>query len=343
MVWVGGEVEEGEVACAGEAELKDGGDPGAVERAEGLELGEGAVGALVAGAADLEGGLCVVLHVADEEGGALCAGAEGGVEAVAPCEESFHGGAPLVTKTWGRIKYLHDKIKWSALFCHSFCRLGGVVEVVWVGIVGVVVGLVWRLLGGGVGVVSWRRRVVEGRVMELARWEWEVLGRRFVLGEAGAFEAVYGALYGVVAARAGVILGDRAEGEDVAQEAFLRAWRWRGSLREPGRLRGWVWRIAVHVALGRASRGVVVLVGGEVEAVADAAASPEEALELSRSRRRLRAAVEGLSPRQREVVRLRSQEGLPFAEIARRLSCSGGAARVNYVYGVRRLREALAA
>lgn len=146
---VGREVEDGEVAGVGEAELKDRCDPGAVEGAEGLELGEGAVGALVPGASDLEGGgLCGVLHVADEEGGALRARAEGGFDAVASGEESIHVCAPLGDKNrWQNKVFARQNQAWG-LFCHVFCRPAEWWEVVRVVIGGGGVWLVWRLLWG---------------------------------------------------------------------------------------------------------------------------------------------------------------------------------------------------
>src|SRR5207245_11731112 len=47
------------------------------------------------------------------------------------------------------------------------------------------------------------------------------------------------------------ILGNSADAEDVAQEAFLRAYQKFRSLREPESLRAWVNRIAFRLALNR--------------------------------------------------------------------------------------------
>src|SRR5262247_1568068 len=46
------------------------------------------------------------------------------------------------------------------------------------------------------------------------------------------------------------ILGDYAASEDVAQEAFLTAWRKFHDLREPEKLRSWLGQIARNAALG---------------------------------------------------------------------------------------------
>ena len=47
------------------------------------------------------------------------------------------------------------------------------------------------------------------------------------------------------------VLGDSADAEDVAQEAFLRAYRKFDSLREAAKFRAWVNRIAFRLALNR--------------------------------------------------------------------------------------------
>ena len=47
------------------------------------------------------------------------------------------------------------------------------------------------------------------------------------------------------------VLRDRHDAEEVAQEAFLRAYRRFGSLREPDKFRAWVGRIVFRLALNR--------------------------------------------------------------------------------------------
>jgi len=47
------------------------------------------------------------------------------------------------------------------------------------------------------------------------------------------------------------VLADAAEAEDVAQEAFLQAFRRLRSLREPERFRAWIGRIVYRLALNR--------------------------------------------------------------------------------------------
>jgi RNA polymerase sigma-70 factor, ECF subfamily len=55
----------------------------------------------------------------------------------------------------------------------------------------------------------------------------------------------------------------------------------------------------------------------------------------------VREAIAELPDRQREVVLLRIDGGLPFAEIGTALGITENAAKVSFHHGVRRLRERL--
>lgn len=98
------------------------------------------------------------------------------------------------------------------------------------------------------------------------------------------------------------MLGDRAEGEDVAQEVFLRVWkhaeRW-----EPGRAKfeTWMHRVAMNLCLDRlrkAGRNA-----GEVPAeMPDRAASATKPLEDHQRRERVRDALGQLPDQQRAAI-----------------------------------------
>jgi RNA polymerase sigma-70 factor (ECF subfamily) len=66
-----------------------------------------------------------------------------------------------------------------------------------------------------------------------------------------------------------------------------------------------------------------------------------ERLEAEQRKRMVRAALEGLSRRQREVFALRVDGELPFAEVARVLDITENNAKVHFHHAVRRLRERL--
>jgi RNA polymerase sigma-70 factor (ECF subfamily) len=64
-----------------------------------------------------------------------------------------------------------------------------------------------------------------------------------------------------------------------------------------------------------------------------------ERLDAEQQRRMVRAALDGLSRRQREVFALRVDGELPFAEVARVLGITENNAKVHFHHAVRRLRE----
>jgi RNA polymerase sigma-70 factor (ECF subfamily) len=67
----------------------------------------------------------------------------------------------------------------------------------------------------------------------------------------------------------------------------------------------------------------------------------DEMVDAATYRQAIGRAMHGLSPANRDAVRLRVLEDLPFAEVARRLGCSEGAARVRVHRGLDRLAREL--
>jgi RNA polymerase sigma factor (sigma-70 family) len=68
-------------------------------------------------------------------------------------------------------------------------------------------------------------------------------------GDAAAFAALVERYHALVCAVAYGATGNQVVAEDVAQDAFVAAWRARAELHDPGRFRGWICAIARHLAL----------------------------------------------------------------------------------------------
>ncbi len=123
------------------------------------------------------------------------------------------------------------------------------------------------------------------------------------------------------------IVGSRGRAEEIAQDAFLAAFRhWRkvSQYEKPG---AWVRRVAVRKAIrSRRSESPGL---GELEPIA---AGPDG------SGLDLRAAIARLPPKQRGAVALHYLEDRPVAEVAEILGCSESTARVH----LHRARTALA-
>jgi RNA polymerase sigma-70 factor (ECF subfamily) len=130
------------------------------------------------------------------------------------------------------------------------------------------------------------------------------------------------------------LLGNREAAQDAAQEAFLRLHRYLRRFDESRELGPWLYRIVVNVCrdLGR-RRGSAPLVALDAvpaaarAATEDGARALDEAIERSRQRSLVQAALLTLPERERAAIVLRDIEGLPTAEVARILGSSEGTVR----------------
>ena len=126
------------------------------------------------------------------------------------------------------------------------------------------------------------------------------------------------------------LTGDRADAEDVVQDACLRALRGIAGF-SGGNARAWVLTIVRHAAyswLGK-NRPAALVVTDDLEAVERAAFSrggggteaagetPEAALIAKAEAARLEAAIQKLPPPFRETLVLRDLQGLDYKEIAK--------------------------
>lgn len=148
------------------------------------------------------------------------------------------------------------------------------------------------------------------------------------------------------------LTGDRADAEDVVQEACLRAFRAIGSF-AGGNTRAWVLTIVRHTAyswLGKNRRPVVVVVD-DLEAVEraqaergenlGAAATPESELIAKADAARLEAAIATLPVQFRETLVLRDIHGLDYREIAQVTDVPVGTVMSRLARARRRLIETI--
>src|SRR5712664_1444481 len=109
--------------------------------------------------------------------------------------------------------------------------------------------------------------------------------------------------------------------EDLAQEAFARA-----LVHKPENARGWLFIVAANMARDEARRAArerrhLTLLTAEPEAVHG---SPEEEIDADTRAKRVRAALEQLTPRDREALLL-WDSGLSYDEIAAQTGLARGA------------------
>jgi RNA polymerase sigma-70 factor (ECF subfamily) len=136
------------------------------------------------------------------------------------------------------------------------------------------------------------------------------------------------------------LLRDRAAAEDVTALAFERAYRRRRTFdRRRGNERAWLFGIARNAALDelRRRRRLATLV---VEPEDTDVAQAEDGEDVTLRRTTVRAALEGLSARERELIALKFHAGLGNAELARVLGVSESNAGTLLYRTMEKLRKA---
>jgi RNA polymerase sigma-70 factor, ECF subfamily len=139
------------------------------------------------------------------------------------------------------------------------------------------------------------------------------------------------------------ILRDEEGAADVAQDAFLKAFRGLEAFRGDAAFRTWLFTIVANEARG-SFRKMGRRKETDLDTAGPLASDGEDAqgkLEKEEEVARVRHLLGRLPEKQRQAVTLRVFEALSFREIGALIDSSEGAARVNYHHGIRRLREML--
>jgi len=129
--------------------------------------------------------------------------------------------------------------------------------------------------------------------------------------------------------------------EDLAQEAFCRAYAHMDDINDPAKFKPWLWGITRNACrdwLRKSARG-----GPRLDLPAEGiegSNDPSQDAEQSERRDRVRLAVGELPEKYRVVVYLRHLEGLPYKEIAQMLgmSMSGVSSRMAEAHEMLRLK-----
>ena len=135
---------------------------------------------------------------------------------------------------------------------------------------------------------------------------------------------------------------DRDAAEDVAQEAFLRAYRALGQFRGQSSFRTWLYQIATNVARTHSAKRRDRNESQEPESKEGRERPSEENIERRViAHDQLRRALEELPDDWREALVLRDIEGLEYKEIAELLKIPMGTVESRIFRGRQRLKAAL--
>ena len=132
------------------------------------------------------------------------------------------------------------------------------------------------------------------------------------------------------------------DANDMAQEAFLKAYRALGRFRGDSSFSTWLYRIAVNTCLSfRAGRRPE---GSELpEALPDPSPGAADRLERDDQSRRVREAVSRLPEKQRATLILKIYHDLTHEEVAQILGSSVGTVKANLFHALANLKRRLGA
>lgn len=139
-------------------------------------------------------------------------------------------------------------------------------------------------------------------------------------------------------------LGQPQEAEDVAQEAFVRAWLALPNFRGQARFSTWLYRIVTNLCYNRLPRlrkDLSALGDESLPEIPDEAAPPHAQLESEERRMFLHRAIEQLPESYKLLVTLRFQQELSYEEIATITSLPLGTVKTGIFRARARLRQAL--
>jgi RNA polymerase sigma-70 factor (ECF subfamily) len=183
------------------------------------------------------------------------------------------------------------------------------------------------------------------------------LTRALMDGHAGAFEEFVEHFRSKIFQYSWLMCGQREDAEEVAQETLLRVFESLSQLREPERVRPWVFRIAKNACLMKRRKSIFAPMqelsldelvppagrDGEPRAfeIGDSSSLPEDELLRSELRVALHRAIAELPQTYRAVVLLRDLEELSTEETAQILDISPDAVKTRLHRGRLALRQNL--
>jgi RNA polymerase sigma-70 factor (ECF subfamily) len=134
-------------------------------------------------------------------------------------------------------------------------------------------------------------------------------------------------------------VGDEAAAEDIVQEALVKAYTHRETLKEPSRLRSWLYQIIRHTIIDHyRRRRPAEPVPDDFLPAAAGAANDQARRELAGC---LAPLLDGIPAAYREALRLADLEGVTQQDVAARLGLSLSGAKSRVQRARRMLRDAL--
>ncbi|HTO99719.1 MAG TPA: sigma-70 family RNA polymerase sigma factor, partial [Myxococcales bacterium] len=161
-------------------------------------------------------------------------------------------------------------------------------------------------------------------------------------GDARAFETLFARLAPRVHGFFLRSFRDEGVADDLLQVTFMKVHRARGQFRPELKLLPWLFAVAARVRLDELRRRLRLPEDASEEALALAdERAPRDPPAEADVKDAVRAALDALPESQRTVIHLHRYEGMTFAEIAKALGTTPGAAKLRAFRGYETLRQQL--
>ena len=174
--------------------------------------------------------------------------------------------------------------------------------------------------------------------------EWIEAARR---GDERAFEELVRTYENKVYHLALRMCNNREDAMEIAQEAFLSAWRGLPFFREESSFATWLYRLTTNAAIDFLRRDKRTVTGPSLDdeetftQVPDTAPSPHRRAEQRELREALAAGLATLTPEHRQVLLLRELPGMRYEEIAQALDLDIGTVKSRIARAREKLRKYL--
>ena len=145
-------------------------------------------------------------------------------------------------------------------------------------------------------------------------------------GDADAFEQLVAAYRNQVFRLALRMCGNEADADEVAQEAFLSAWKGLPNFRGESRFSTWLYQLTTHAAIDLMRREKRQAAAEDIDGItaADDGPSPQQQVERTETQREIRSALMQLPEEYRQVLVLRFMQELSYEEIGQTLKLPAG-------------------
>ena len=137
--------------------------------------------------------------------------------------------------------------------------------------------------------------------------------------------------------------GNAHDAEEVAQEAFVAAWKGMPAFRGESKFSSWLYQLTTNAAIDFLRREKRHRATTPIEDEVDLAApgTPQQAAEAAEVRQALQQALEALTPEHREIFLLRQMRQLSYEEIGQLLGLESGTVKSRLSRAKKQLREIL--